>query len=389
MKRTLICGLAVTLLCAAQPVLAGRTAATADWPRSTPAQAGLQPDTLAQIEARISDRSWPGITSVLVVRHGKLAYERYWQDTDAETRHDLRSATKTLNALLLGAAIERGLIQDVQQPVFGFFPEYATHAHPDPRKQAITLEDLLTMSSLLECNDSNPFSAGNEERMYVSEDWVGFVLDLPIKGFAPWDTRPEDSPHGRSFSYCTAGSFLLGAVIERASGESLAAFSRKVLEAPLGLGELHWNRSPLGVGSGAGGTRMRSRDAARIGELILRKGRWGKRQILPAAWVEAMTTVHAQARDDADYGYQIWRFRFAPEGAETTASTPRYATWAMSGNGGNYVFIQPELDLVVVVTSRAYNQGTAHPQSQALFKTLLRDLAPASAAAKPAAGADR
>lgn len=340
-----------------------------DWPRATLAQAGLQAKALEGIEAKIERNDWPLISSVLVVRHGKLAYEHYWQDANADTLHDTRSATKTINALLLGAAIKRGLIEDEQQPVFAFFPEHAEPANPDPRKLKITLADLLTMSSLLECNDENRWSSGNEERMYVTEDWVGFVLGLPIKGFAPWQKTPQDSPHGRSFSYCTAGSFLLGAVIEQVSKKSLAEFSREVLEQPLGISQVQWNRSPLGVGIGAGGTRYRSRDLARIGELILRKGRWQNRQIIPADWITQMTTVHAQARDDADYGYQIWRFNFE-------VGEQRYPTWAMSGNGGNYVFIQPELDLVVVISSRAYNQSGAHANSQALFKAILAGLKP-------------
>jgi CubicO group peptidase (beta-lactamase class C family) len=197
--------------------------------------------------------------------------------------------------------------------------------------------------------------------MYVTEDWLQFALDLPIKGFAPWMTRPEKSPYGRAFSYCTAGAFTLGAVVERATHRPLADFAAEVLERPLGIRDVKWNVSPLGIGMGGGGTRYRSRDLAKLGELALDDGRWQGRQVIPAAWIHTMLTPHAQARDDADYAYLWWCFRFPAHGKQQPV-------WAMSGNGGNYVFVMPAEHLVAVVTSTAYNQRYAHPQSQTIFR---------------------
>jgi CubicO group peptidase (beta-lactamase class C family) len=252
----------------------------------------------------------------------------------------------------------------VQAKVYGYFPDKQPIQHPDPRKQAITLEDLLTMSSLWECNDENEFSSGNEERMYVTEDWLQFALDLPIKGFAPWMTRPADSPHGRAFSYCTAGAFTAGALVERATRMPLARFAAEALEKPLGIEHVQWNTSPLGIGMGGGGTRYRSRDLAKLGQLALDQGRWHGKQVISAAWIGAMLTVHAQARDDADYGYFWWCFRKPVTGIDEPV-------WAMSGNGGNYVFVVPSRHLVAVITSTAYNQRYMHPQSQEIFREYL------------------
>lgn len=319
---------------------------------------------LAALETKLADGTYKNITSILIARDGKLVYEAYFNGSDAEHLNDVRSASKSVTALLVGAAIDRNLIPNTQAKVYGYFPDKQPIQHPDPRKQAITLEDLLTMSSLWECNDDNEFSSGNEERMYVTEDWLQFALDLPIKGFAPWMAKPQDSPHGRAFSYCTAGAFVAGAVVERATHRPLAKFADEALEKPLGITQVQWNVSPLGVGMGGGGTRYRSRDLAKLGQLVLDEGRWQGRQVISAAWIQAMLTVRAQARDDADYGYFWWCFRKPVTGIDEPV-------WAMSGNGGNYVFVVPSRHLVAVITSTAYNQRYAHPQSQEIFREYL------------------
>lgn len=317
-----------------------------------------------EAEKKIADGTWKGTTSLVVAHKGKLVYEGYFNGGTRDLLNDTRSLTKTVTAMLVGAAIDRTLIPDVKAPVLPYFKDRPAPLNPDRRKQAISLQDLLTMSSLLECNDENQFSSGNEERMYVSEDWIGFALDLPVKGFPPWESKPADSPHGRAFSYCTAGSFLLGAVVERATHKGLDRFSAEVLEKPLGIEKSKWNFAPDGTAMGGGGTRFRSRDLAKLGELLRNSGQWKGKSVLSKEWVSAMLSVHAQARDDADYGYQIWRFSFPYKGKQQPA-------WAMSGNGGNYVFIVPELELVSVITSNAYNQRFAHPQSQEIFSDIV------------------
>lgn len=330
------------------------------WQVADAAALGWHVDRFAALEAAIAKGDYPGVTSMVVAQDGRLIYERYFNDGGPELLNDTRSATKSVTALLVGAAIDRGLIPAAQARVYDYFADRQPWQNPSPRKQRMTLEDLLTMSSAWECDDENQFSAGNEERMYLSEDWTRFALDLPVRGFAPWMTRPEDSPHGRAFAYCTAGSFLLGAVVERAARKPLAEFAAEVLERPLGIDQVQWNRSSEGVGMGGGGTRYRSRDLAKLGQMVADGGRWQGRQVISKSWIEAALTVRAQAREDADYGYQFWRFRFPQASGEQAA-------WAMSGNGGNYVFIVPERRLVAVITRTSFNQRNVHPQSQQIF----------------------
>ena len=301
------------------------------------------------------------ITSVLVLVDGQLAYEGYFNGAERETQHDIRSASKTVTSLLVGLAIDRGALSGVDAKIFDFFPERrATIKNPDPRKLQITIEDLLTMSSLLECDDNNEFSSGNEERMYVTEDWLGFFLDLPIRGFAPWVTKPQDSPYGRSFSYCTAGVFALGAVVEKATGRSIPDFARETLFAPLGIEKVGWQLSPLGQAQTGGGTRFRSRDLAKLGQLSLDGGRWKGRQVIPAAWLATSTAAHVEATDTDTYGYLWWRRDFV-SGDRT------FPAFYMSGNGGNKVVVVPSAKLVAVITSTFYNSRGMHQQTDKLL----------------------
>jgi CubicO group peptidase (beta-lactamase class C family) len=328
---------------------------------STAGAAHLDTRLLSALGETIRKGELQKITSVLVLVDGKLAYEGYWNGAERETQHDIRSASMTVTSMLVGLAIDRGAIKGVDAKVFDFFPERrATIKNPDPRKLKITVEDLLTMSSLLECDDNSEFSSGNEERMYVTEDWLGFFLDLPIKGFAPWATKPQDSPYGRSFSYCTAGVFALGAVVERATGRTVPDFARETLFAPLGIEKVGWQFSPLGQAQTGGGTRFRSRDLAKLGQLSLDGGRWQGRQVVPAAWLAASTAAHVQASDTDTYGYLWWRRDFV-------SSERTFPAFYMSGNGGNKVVVVPSAKLVAVITSTFYNSRGMHQQTDKLL----------------------
>ncbi|WP_447594886.1 serine hydrolase domain-containing protein [Stenotrophomonas rhizophila] len=322
------------------------------------------PAKLAALEAAIAAEDIKQVSSVLLMVDGQIVYEHYFNGAGADTLHDVRSASKSVTAMLVGAAIGDGHLPGVKARVYDYFPEF-TATHPvDPRLRATTIEDLLTMSSLWECDDENAFSAGNEERMYVTERWLDFALALPVKGFAPWMTRPQDSPHGRAHAYCTANSFVLGAVLERATKMPLADYAAQALERPLGITASRWNRSPEGIGMGGGGTRYRSRDLARLGALVLAGGRWQGKALIPADYVAAMVSAQASTGDGSDYGYQWWGLKLPVQGHETTL-------WAMSGNGGNYVFVIPDRKLVAVITSSAYNRTYAHPQSRRILTGFL------------------
>ena len=307
------------------------------------------------LDGDLSAGKYGAITSVVVGRPGRVLYERY-QDGQPEALRNTRSATKSVTGVLTGIAIEQGLIGSVEDRVLPFFPDVTVDPHP--AKEQMTIEDLLTMSSCLECDDWNDFSAGHEERMYLREDWVRFALELPVRGFASWTTRPEDSPYGRAFSYCTAGVVLLGAVLERAVGESLADFAMRELLSPLGVVHAEWPMAPLGHTSTAGGLLLSSRSLLAVGTLCLDAGTYDGRRLVPEAWMRASTTPHVRIDERTEYGYLWW--------LRELGGVPSVS---MSGMGGNRVHVFPDLDAVAVVTSENFGRRDAHTLTDELLET--------------------
>lgn len=268
------------------------------------------------------------ITSVVVARGGEIVCEEYFEG-DADTLRNTRSCTKTVAGMLLGIAIERGIVPGVETPLADLLGE------PAP---PITLRDLLTMSSCLDCNDWDDGSPGNEELMYPQEDWLAFALGLPL--------REE-----RTFSYCTAGVVALGIGLERALAEPLPAFARRELFEPLGIDRAEWQRTPRGQTSTAGGLLLTSRALLSLGRLYLDGGRG----LVPHAWVEESLQPHARIDDEIEYGYLWW--------LRTYAGEPGYF---MTGMGGNRVHVFPGQELVAVITTANFGRRDAHELSDRL-----------------------
>jgi CubicO group peptidase (beta-lactamase class C family) len=358
-----------------------------DWPIGTPESVGLFPDLLKRLDQAIAGGEFTHITSVLISRHGTLAYERYYEGFTADSLHDTRSATKTITGMLVGLAIDRGYLPSVRTPVLDYFREMLPLANPDPRKEKVTIEDLLTMSSLLECDDDNQFSRGNEERMYLIEDYFRFFLDLPIRGFPAWSPKPADAPYGRSFSYCTAGVVLLGGVLERATKMKVDEFAERYLFNPLGIREVQWQMTPMGMAMTGGGLRLRSRDFLRLAQFYNNRGAWKGHRILSEDWVAASTSPHAQARENVDYGYLWWIQDFGPGDGDAdapvaAAKVKKHRAFYMAGNGGSKVAVFPDLDMAVVLTGTMYGSGKAHQQTERILNDFI---VPAAGATRPGA----
>jgi CubicO group peptidase (beta-lactamase class C family) len=269
------------------------------------------------------------IASVVVSRGGYVDVEEYF-DGDAETLRNTRSCTKTVAGMLLGIALERGIVAGVDASLESLLGE------PAP---PVTLRDLLTMSSCLDCNDSDEDSPGNEELMYPQEDWLGFVLGLPL--------RDE-----RTFSYCTAGVVALGIGLERAVGEPLSVFAQRELFDPLGIDRVDWQHTPLGQTSNAGGLLLTSRALLSLGELYLRDGAG----LVSPSWVAESLQPRTRVNDEIEYGYLWWLRQYAGE-----------RCFFMAGTGGNRVHVFPDRDLVAVITTTNFRRRDANALSDRLL----------------------
>jgi CubicO group peptidase (beta-lactamase class C family) len=295
------------------------------------------------------------IRSVLVTR-GSLFYERYFHGASAETLHDTRSATKSVTALAVGAAIGAGLLPGVDAPAFHHLAHLEPFAHDGDAKRAITVEDVLTMSSALDCDDGDPASPGNEENMYPQESWARWAADLPVR-----DDYRRDADGRGPFHYCTAGAFLLGQMLESAGKRPVDQLFAERLFAPLGIQRWEFSRSPSGEPMTGGGLRLRSRDLAALAWLLLHEGQWHGEQVVPAEFVRAAMTVQREATPQQSYGYLLWTRDYRTPCGEQQG-------WLMGGNGGNAVVVFPDLDATVVVTRTHYNKKGMHEQTTRLIE---------------------
>ncbi len=299
----------------------------------------------------------PDTTSVLVMQRGRVTYEAYFGGASVGTLHDARSVGKSITGLAVGIAIDRGLLA-LDTRVFDRLAALAPFANSSPLKDAVTVADLLTMSSALACNDNDDASPGNETNMYRQPRWVRWAADLPsTAGYA------RDATGRGPWRYCTAGTMLLGEVLESASGQRADAFIATHLFAPLGVTRWHFERSPAGEVMTGGMLRLRTRDFATIAWMLRARGKHGATQVVPAAFIDAAFTRHrlAFAKQQEHYGYLFWH---------RTHPTPCGAieAWFMSGNGGNLVGVFDQLDAIVVITRTHYNRGRAmHDQTKRLL----------------------
>jgi CubicO group peptidase (beta-lactamase class C family) len=310
---------------------------------------------LTSLEQRLSSGAFGNVHSVLVVQDSRTIVERYFAGPDerrgtplssvtfnADTLHDLRSVTKSVVSLLFGIAQSEGLIAGLDTPILDYFPEY-----PELRtaeRSQIRLSDALSMTSGLHWDERTfPYTdrRNSETAMDFAADRYRYII-----------SQPEDASPGTRFNYSGGDVALVAAIIARAAKMPIETYAEQKLFGPLGITSFEWLKDRTGIAYAASGLRLRPRDMAKIGQLLLQRGRWETRQVVPENWVQTATTAHANVQGDArcgvQYGYFWWLGTICSGGGRTSVV---FAT----GNGGQNIWIVPSLNLVVVSTMGFYN----------------------------------
>ncbi|MGZ5276265.1 MAG: serine hydrolase domain-containing protein [Caldimonas sp.] len=343
--------------CAPPPVL------TDTWTTQSAGDAGFDAEALCALLVSVQGGQ-ANVHGLLIARRGKLVAELYrpgpdhpinrlyglWgQDTafDAGTPHDVRSISKSVVSLLFGVARGKGLIAPPSTAVLDVFPDLDDLR--TPQLAAIQLQHLLSMSSGLAWSEGSP--PDNETRLFWNSRPDRYVLDRKVV------TAP-----GQRFNYNSGGTSLIAQALVRAEGAPLPELARQQLFEPMGIKDWEWVADLHGRALAFTGLRLRPRDLLKFGKLVLDKGRWQGRQLVPADWIEDSTRAHIQTGfkspilpdEEIGYGYQWWTGHVPWHGQRLTWS-------AAFGNGGQRLFVLPDLDLAMVVTAGGYNSSSIDP----------------------------
>ncbi|MCX6559544.1 MAG: serine hydrolase [Candidatus Aminicenantes bacterium] len=282
--------------------------------------------------------SFKNFDSLIVLHQGRTAFEKYYNGVQGGAPHQMQSQTKSITALLLGVAIDQGLIKSENEKVAPYFPE--SFAPGDKLKAAMTIKDLLTMSAGIDWEEMLPQEdpKNDNAKMFRSDDWLAYVL-----------ARPMAVPPGTVFEYNSGCPMLVAAIIEKASGQSLEAFARKTLFEPLDIREFTWLKNAKGFCHAGGGLALKPMDMAKIGELALNKGMWKGRRIVSEGWIERAVTPRFMTEFNASgYGYFWWTKDYdLGEGRKTRVISSR-------GAGGQFTHILPDYGLVLAFTERNF-----------------------------------
>jgi CubicO group peptidase (beta-lactamase class C family) len=288
-------------------------------PRSLPENEGVSSAGIREfVEA--ADQQVNSIHSFMLVRHGHVVAEGWWKPEAADKPHVMHSLSKSFTSTAVGLAVTEGKLS-IDDPVLKFFPDDAP-AQPSANLKAMRVRDLLTMSS----------GQDTEAKFTTNAPWVRTFLAHPVP-FKP----------GTHFMYNTPGSYMLSAIVQKVTGQTVHDYLRPRLFEPLGIENPEWGSSPQGITIGGTGLKLRTEDVAKFGQLYLQKGKWKGRQLVPEAWVAQATSRQVSngsdpSRDwDQGYGFQFWRCR--------------HGAFRGDGANGQFCIVLPEQDAVVAITS--------------------------------------
>jgi len=310
------------------------------WEVSTLDKEGLNSEIIIRVTDQILKEQYKGIYSYLIVKKGKLVHEVYFKGRDRNTLFDIMSITKSVSSTLIGISIDKGLINSVNGSVLSLLPQYADEK-VDPGKNDIKLKHILTISTGLEWYErqySYTDPRNSETQMVRYRDWMKFVL-----------TRPMQYEPGTVYNYNTGSVHLLSAIIKNVSGVYADKFAEKYLFGPLGIKEYYWNKDKMGypcTGATHGGIKIKARDLAKFGQMILNNGTWKGKQVVSEKWVKEATKKQIEIKNNINNcGYLWWPGFYKMYGKKIDFI-------ASYGYGGQTMYIVPEYELIFIFTCR-------------------------------------
>jgi CubicO group peptidase (beta-lactamase class C family) len=332
------------------------------WRSARPQDVGMDRTRIEALVAGIRRGDVRSLHSLVVVRHGYLVTEQYFNGSSRADIHTLQSVSKSVTSLLVGIALDQQKLGSVDESFLAQFPEYTDLQNVDDRKRAMTIRQVLTMTSGLDFFEQ-PYPGSPLEQLNQSRnDWLRLILDRPM----------NDAPGGH-WQYNSGAVIALGGMLFNRTALAADEFARRNLFEPIGISTFRWFKgSPNGLPHMGGGLDLRAVDLARIGYLVLRHGRWNDRQVVSEQWLaqstlRAVTPMQFFPRQ-ADYGYLWWLF---PLNGQIGSSSGHAYVITGSGAMGQWLFIEPRSDLVVVVTAGASSGNDAARPLSLFFDEIL------------------
>lgn len=327
-----------------------------DLPAISFSEAGFRADSIKNLIQQIGQTHPNDYRGLVVIKDGKLAIEAYFNTYWRDNIHDIRSAGKSITALLLGFAIEEGWVKGIDQPITDFFPKNR-FSTINSDYQEIQLRHLLQMSSGLDADSDDINSPGNAIQWVAKDRWIDDLLSLPI-AFTP----------GERWVYADVNAILIGKIIEETSGQSLADFAHERLFSPLGIREFYWYKNAEGTTGAAGNLYLSALDLAKIGQLMLNQGQWEGHQLVSKEWIATIAKKELAISDynpfAEDYGFFWYKTKRKYQNGMVDCMFA-------SGNGGNVLMIIPELNMVISSLSSAYGKGYGHTRTHNIINRII------------------
>ncbi len=330
-----------------------------DLPRIGLEEAGFNKDSIDHLISRIYDTPNGDFRGLVVIKDGKVAIEAYFNTFWEKTVLDIRSAGKSVTALLLGVAIKEGLIESLDQNIYSLFSKSKNPKINEDYKK-ITLRHVLDMSSGLDADTDDSQSAGFVGHWIGLDDWKSFLLNVPM-----------NAEPGEKFVYADIHPLLIGLAIEEASGMSLKDYAKEKLFDPMGFEPVYWYTNSANQTGAAGNLYLTTPDFAKLGLLILNEGKWNNRQLIESSYIKEIIARKAFELPEfplADsYGMMWYK-------SSRTFNGKDFNYLFASGNGGNQLIVIPDQKMVIALTSGAYGQPYGHGRSNAIMRIILESI---------------